>query len=89
MTGSESLRNESYHDLSDEHLGKEEREVYDAIAEMEPVSDRMLAVVTGKSINRITARRNALVHKWGAVIDAGKFFDPFTKRKVTLWRTRP
>ena len=61
--------------------------VLGAFAEIGPASDREVKRYTGLDINIITARRNDLINA-GLIEEAGKGFDPETKRSVTLWRVK-
>lgn len=85
MSGSEALRNDSYHSIK--HLGPKQDAVLFIIEISEPVSDRQIAQSLGWPINRVIPRRSELV-EFGLVIKAGESFDPITNRIVSQWRTQ-
>ena len=54
----------AFYRISDEKLGRRQKEVYDAIKNAEgPICDHEIARILGRPINTLTARRNELVKK--------------------------
>lgn len=75
---------ESYKKLNE--LGAKQREVFDALKEIEPASDRDIEAVTGMKMGAINGRRGELV-KMGYVVAHGKKYDKSTHRHVMTWVT--
>jgi len=75
----------SYRKLKNK-LGEKQQELYNALREIEPASDRDLALKLDWSISHITPRRGELL-KYGYIVNAGKKFDIETGRNVLAWAT--
>ena len=67
-------------------MGDKQRELYEALKEIEPASDRDLAIKLDWSISHITPRRGELV-KYGFIVESGRKFDVETGRRVMAWAT--
>jgi DNA-binding MarR family transcriptional regulator len=78
-----NLRNESYHAISD--LAERQEQVYLAIEQYQPVTNRQLSNLLRLPINSITGRVKEL-RDMGFVCIAGKVEDKVTNRTVCLWR---
>lgn len=83
MTARETSR-ESYKKLTD--LPEKQLEVYNALKELEPCSDRDIEKHIGMQMGAINARRGELM-KYGFVVAHGRKYDKETKRNVITWVT--
>lgn len=72
----------SYRKLND--LGDKQREVYDALKQIGPATDRELTEHLNWEINQLLPRRGELVD-FGFIKKSGEKWNPATKRSVTLW----
>jgi hypothetical protein len=75
---------ESYKKLTD--LGPKQLEVFNALKEIEPASDRDIEAVTGMKMGAINGRRGELM-RFGYVVAHGKKYDKETHRNVMTWVT--
>lgn len=74
----------SYKKLNE--LGEKQREVYNALKEIEPASDREIAKHLNVSAHYVSPRRGELA-QWGFVVEQGYTYDKETQRKVIVWAT--
>jgi DNA-binding MarR family transcriptional regulator len=78
------LRNLSYHSLN---LGEKQEQVYNAIEQYQPVTNRQLSNILRWPINSITGRVKEL-RDMGLVHKEGSAYDQVTERTVSTWRTK-
>ena len=83
-TTSTETRNESYHLLTPK-LGQRQREVYELLCQLGPLSNRHIADILKRPINAVVPRVFEL-RQMGLVEEAGTVYDHGTARRVTAWR---
>ena len=75
---------DSYKKLNE--LPEKQLDVYNAIKELEPCTDREIEKHIGMQMGAINGRRGELM-KYGFVVAHGKKYDPETHRRVITWVT--
>lgn len=78
------LRNLSYHSLN---LGEKQEQVYNAIEQYQPVTNRQLSNILHWPINSITGRVKEL-RDMGLVYKEWSAYDQVTERTVSTWSTK-
>jgi len=79
-----AARDASYHDFSNEELGRKQRAVLAFIAKYGPITSRQLSEMMGWPVNRITGRVKEL-RQMDMVKGLDKVFDNETRREVNRW----
>ena len=83
-TTSTETRNESY-SLFSPKLGQRQREVYELLCQLGPLSNRHISDILKRPVNTVTGRVMEL-RQLGLVAEAGTVYDHGTARRVTAWR---